>query len=396
MKYYYVNSLEKILEPAKGRKIILYGIEPFSRVIYHNLTHMGKEVSYFVDEEGREESLFEKEVRNPLELLYENKDEIYVICFTMKNHGQVYNKLLQYGLEFEKNFSIYGLGGYIQKFNAIDSLLGFTRIYDNGLNFQVYGNPQDEKAIRIMTLGGSTSDPTMGNVKTWPEQLYEELRKEHQVVVYSGGMGGYSTHQELLKFMRDGLPLHPDIVISFDGYNDIGYQVSVEEHPYLHRYQKKFYDFIETHTPMAPDTLDMRAVNQIAHGMENANRTDYENWFEAVRSLHALAKEHGIQYFSFLQPVQGVGTPVLDDSILELKKIYSSAYEREASLLQRTVNFVNGCRKFIEKNDYMTDLTDIFDGEADVYYDICHSTEKGHQIIAKNILKKITSTLEEY
>lgn len=396
MKYYYVKSLEKILEPVQKRKIILYGTEPLAQVIYHNLAYMGKEISYFVDDECMEDSLFGKEVRNPLELLYENKDDIYVICFTMKNHGQVYSRLLQYGLEFEKEFAIYNIGGYMQKFNAVDSLLGFTRIYENELNFQVYGDPQDEKAIRIMTLGGSTSDPTMGNVRTWPEQLYEEISKKYNVVVYSGGIGGYSIHQEFLKFMRDGLAIHPNIVISFDGYNDIAYQVSMEEYPYLHRYQKKFYDFMETRTPMAPDTLDMRAVNKIAHGMECPQIPDYENWYEAARNIYALAKEHGIHYFSFLQPIQGIGRPILDDSVLELKKSYLSAYNREASLLEKTSDFVNGCRKYIEKNDYMTDLTDIFDGEEDVYYDVCHSTEKGHQIIAKNILKKITSTLEEY
>ncbi len=396
MKYYYIKSLEKILEHAENRKIVLYGTERLSQVIYQHFVHMNREVLYFVDENYHEGSLFGKEVRDPLDLIYENKDEIYVLCFMMKDHGAVYSKLTGYGLLFEKEFGIYGIGGYIQKFDAVDSMLGFTRLYDGLTGFKVYGDSKKKNTVKIMTLGGSTSDPSMGNYMTWPEYLYHELKEKYDVIVYSGGMGGYCVHQELLKFLRDGLALHPDILITFDGYNDVGYQVSVKEHPYMHRYQKKFYDFVENHNPMAPDTLDMRGVRKIEHGVGYLETEDSWNWYQGIRTIHAVAKEHGIQYFAFLQPMQDTGRAVIDESITELKELYLCEDMRVRDILKGAAEFADGCRKYIKNDGYITDLTDIFDGEADVYYDICHSTDKGHRMIMKHILKKIKPVMEEY
>ena len=172
--------------------------------------------------------------------------------------------------------------------------------------------------------------------------------------------------------------------------------MSVKYHPYMHLYQKKFYDFVENHNPMAPDTLDMRGVRKIEHGVGYLETEDSWNWYQGIRTIHAVAKEHGIQYFAFLQPMQDTGRAVIDESITELKELYLCEDMRVRDILKGAAEFADGCRKYIKNDGYITDLTDIFDGEADVYYDICHSTDKGHRMIMKHILKKIKPVMEEY
>ena len=90
--------------------------------------------------------------------------------------------------------------------------------------FAVYGdlNAPREEVIRIVALGGSTTEPS--STQCWPQKLYEELTKRgYSCLVLNGGVAGYSTNQELFKFIRDVMPLNPDIVISLSGVNDLGY-----------------------------------------------------------------------------------------------------------------------------------------------------------------------------
>lgn len=388
MKYYYQKSLEKILDVIGKRKIIMYGTDLLSGVVYQNLAAMGKDVAYFVSDSD-EKIFYGKEVKPPYDLLYESREDVYIIAFALEKQKEIYQTLKELGFSFKKDFCICGLAGYIADFEVVDSLLGFSRKYDEVLGFWVYGNPKDSDAIRILTLGGSTSDPTIGNYKSWPEQLYDKIRKEKNVVVFSGGMGGYSIHQEFFKFVRDGLILKPDIVITFDGYNDAGFQVCCKDYPLLHRYQEKFYDFIEKRRPMAPDTLDMRDVQEIVHGLKRESCSDVQNWVDGVRKIYAVAKEFGIRYFGFFQPMIPSGKAIIDDSILELAEAYFEAYPRTGQVYERIPEYAKKCQDKILNMPYITDLSTIFDYEEDVYYDICHSTDKGNKLIMEHIYNVI-------
>lgn len=378
---------------AEGRKLVLYKMDVLSEVIYQNLLYMGKDIAYFISENSSDTSFDGKEIKSVYDLLYENKKDIFILTFVMSGHAHAYETLISLGYEFEKEFCIYGMAGYSGKFDAIDSLLGFNRQYDDMWGFKVYGD-SDNADIRIMTLGGSTSDPTLGNYPSWPELLYEKVSLKYNAVLYSGGLSGYSVNQEFLKFIRDGLILKPDILITFDGYNDAGFNVSVKEHPLMHRYQHKFYDFVQQRKPMAPDTLDMRNPDMIVHGLDY-NLTDSENWITAIRKIHAVATEFNIHYYSFFQPMILSGNAIIDDSVLLLREVLFQQDLHYKEAYNEIANYANRCRKAIEQFSYITDLTDIFDGEEDVYYDICHSTDKGNRIIMSHIYNVIEKSLEE-
>src|SRR5262249_27994290 len=87
--------------------------------------------------------------------------------------------------------------------------------------FVVYGDPSKglQRPI-ILTLGGSTTAGVQFP-NSWPEQLARML-KERNIpgTVINGAIGGYTSSQELLKLIRDGLEFQPNIVITLNGVND--------------------------------------------------------------------------------------------------------------------------------------------------------------------------------
>lgn len=86
--------------------------------------------------------------------------------------------------------------------------------------FVTYDSGVSGDALKIVVLGGSTSDPALGY--SWPELLAGVLKERGaKATVLNGGVAGYSSNQELIKLTRDVLPLGPDIVISMSGVNDL-------------------------------------------------------------------------------------------------------------------------------------------------------------------------------
>ena len=149
------------------------------------------------------------------------------------------------------------LGGQI--FSVLDPQLGFARrnpeasgkwekqyYWING--FAVYG--RKEAALKhpvILTLGGSTTDGIEFD-HSWPEELSKILvEKGINGTVVNGGTGGYSTNQELLKLLRDGLEFKPDIIISYSGVNDRG-DYGELPYPMVHTHQRDTLNFLTSGT----------------------------------------------------------------------------------------------------------------------------------------------------
>jgi lysophospholipase L1-like esterase len=80
--------------------------------------------------------------------------------------------------------------------------------------------------FRIVVLGGSSAwgFGCTADERTVPGRLQTLLRKLHpglDLEVINAGQIGFGSTQELIYFHRQILPLEPDLVLLFDGYNDI-------------------------------------------------------------------------------------------------------------------------------------------------------------------------------
>lgn len=66
MEYYYQKSLDKILEKANGRRIILCGTDLLTEIVYQNLLNMGVQVAYFISDLGGGKRILWKGNKNPV------------------------------------------------------------------------------------------------------------------------------------------------------------------------------------------------------------------------------------------------------------------------------------------------------------------------------------------
>lgn len=101
-----------------------------------------------------------------------------------------------------------GSGGAV--IDVFDPLIGNTRVLEGELpGYVIFRDPDqtktNDRAFRILTLGGSTSDPTTANVKSWSELLFDALRDMGIAVeIWAGGVVNYVAEQELKKLIREG------------------------------------------------------------------------------------------------------------------------------------------------------------------------------------------------
>ncbi len=262
--------------------------------------------------------------------------------------------------------------------------------------FVCYGASEDEAEYTIVTLGGSTTDPTY--VHAWPSTLAKLLNENGMHVrVLNGGVAGYSSNQELLKLVRDVLPLEPDMVISLNGVNDLGFLHSATNHPMVHPYQKSVLSAIaknnDTTTWLLPNAVAAVLTSTSPQSEIGINlgtvvrRKDYEQWHTNVRIMHAVSAEFGVPYLCFLQPVMGaedqpllpIDQAMLDETIAKLAPRRDYISEVKA--------FYAGARRLSSQLPYVVDLTHVLYGKEHMYEDSRHQTREGGTVLAEAIQK---------
>lgn len=202
------------------------------------------------------------------------------------------------------------------RLSYLDPILGFA--HDPAIfadqdylpGFVVYRSqlPGKLNPLRIVTLGGSTTTPSVRN--SWPEQLHRILEKgEIASEVFNGGVAGYSSSQDLLKLMRDGLSLEPDIVICLQGVNDLGFIHAIPSHPLVSPYSKhvlsyiskpKSWPFLPNFTYLA-QKLILRG--QYTRGLSLGvpiKITPWGNWLRNVELMDAICQKFDIKFISVL------------------------------------------------------------------------------------------------
>src|SRR5262245_16456993 len=280
----------------------------------------------------------------------------------------------------------------------VDPHLGYARGPSQKLQgFTVFGD-QSVDSLRIVTLGGSTTDSLLYD-SSWPEDLYDLLKSAGiRATIYNGAVAGYSSSQGLVKMIRDGLVLKPDIVITYDGINDMG-QFGVPEHLFVHPYQLTILEAIAARKPfryfpnllhLIDDWMDRQRsggrglVEGFVLGV-NDPAGPGERWMRNIDVMYAVARGFGIHFLEVLQPVAGFGAykPEAD----QREKLNSRGPEYTA-ILDRTYRRAIDHSK---ETDYILNLSDIFASSTEVFlWDGIHLTPKGNAVIAKAMFDELS------
>lgn len=311
------------------------------------------------------------------DILYESN--CYIWVYTKEKNKILKNLGLQYLVQYEVNHYLWDIN--IERKNYLDINLGYTfdSIKGKYPGIVMYGEEKEDN-YKIAMLGDSTTDGLIYLFKAWPELLYEEIGG-NRVIVYNGGVGGYVSGQQLIKFIRDMLLVQPDMVIVYGGYTDVGVTT---QYPFAFAYAKTVFDYVKTNMPKGSNMEDSKIIYS---GIESRANV-FENWLSNIRCMYAIAKERNIKFYTFCQPWLGSKN---EKSIKE-KNLMLSMRSKELSFRMK-----NSFRRYMsQKKDipnYIYDLSHIFD-EKDVYIDYVHVWEEENRIIAEAIKQVILPEIE--
>lgn len=392
-------NLGSMIAPIKGEyfyhifqdaqrvnKLIIYGTEETARVLYKKLCLIDVNIDFFVDDDLTEtgQIIGEKEVYSIYDLLYENLDTLMVIN-TKKNLEQSTKVLLELGLEECRNYR------YIQQYewnfyrwyHWIDPNLGYSIInkgYEKYPGFFVYGDDKEDN-YKIVFCGGSTVDATLYPFKSWTEVLYDIIKQNgFGVTLYVAGAWGYPVETELIKLLRDVLPLRPDMVIDYSGVNNL---VTDNKYPFCNVYQKQFYENASARSNIRPVSYG------ICSGDDN-----FSQWLNCERIMQAVCREFGIGFISILQPLLGAkGT---EYSSAEREIILNTiANNPSVDYMERGKEFSDSVKEKMRDYKWLYDFSQIFDESESVWIDKCHVNESGNEIIAHKVWELLRPMLKK-
>ncbi|MDF1775368.1 MAG: SGNH/GDSL hydrolase family protein [Rhizobiaceae bacterium] len=233
----------------------------------------------------------------------------------------------------------------------------------------------------ILALGGSTTD----GVKfpnSWPEQLARILdANKIPAVVINGGIGGYSTSQDMFKLVRDGFEFKPDIVIEYAGVND-GWRYGVVDHLMVHPYQENIMKvatgqeepkILPSMTSLLRQYVPKASSIDYSLGL-SSKRTPAQTFKKNMEIMHAASLSQGAKFYSVIQPFS----------------FYKSKHARpnRQSVGAEFIGGVNGLydqiRILARSRDYVFDATRVFEGTDAIVYqpDGVHLNDAGNRIIA--------------
>lgn len=239
--------------------------------------------------------------------------------------------------------------------------------------------PGAKDTLVIFVTGGSTSDLGMdpGN---WPIRLFEKLKARRQsFILYDGAVAAYGSSQEVLKLLRDGLPLKPDIHISYNGANEYQNPYFVSPH------EQAFYRqalFAAQAGPVLPKTIfllrELLGLDKSTMVLKAYPVSDgVESWKRNMATMETLARGNDYRFIALLQPVVGIG------------QVRDTKHDPNVQpVLQEYQHFYPGALEHARQAPYIGDLTHLFDDVGDrAFRDDCHILPEYQERVADTVLQ---------
>ncbi len=220
--------------------------------------------------------------------------------------------------------------------------------------------------ISIAILGGSTSSAGYYRVESWGEKLHRKLlHKGYHLKTYIGATPGATVSYEIVKFLRDGYCIKPDIVISMSGVNNTLDLWGYNQFSFL-------LDF---------DDYNKDYLGKIATGLRT-DENNFDYWIRCSKVLKLLASHIGAECFVFLQPMN----------------LYMENMSLDEKMIHEYEIYRNGAIEFYQKagetGDYFN-LIEAFQHKDKMYIDCWHYSEYASNILADRVIEIIEPALEK-
>jgi len=270
-----------------------------------------------------------------------------------------------------------------------------VNINNHGFRGPEFSIEKSEDVYRIFLVGGSTtaslralSDEVTpaGYLKT----KIDEMNREYKIEVINAGIPGFTSSQELKLIKNRILDLNPDLIIIYDGANDINYPYGfVPDRGSLRDVLSDFlnrYLFFWESIPIIYHIISQLTENSESKSFDDST-ADFkaELWSSNMIQFCDLGKNHGFKTVVVLQPILGTGERDLTERERKQFEIFDHAKVVPAYQL-----FGNKLDDLKLHCNIVVDFRNIFDNiKGDIYFDNAHVGYQSNEIIAEKILEKI-------
>lgn len=341
--------------------------------------------------------------KSDMEIIQQIEDVLYETNYLVLIYGKITEwhteRIQRLGLIHGKNYVLFDypvpmckMGGRKQ---ILDLNLGYSYIMNSEYpGLFILGKNKNED-YKIAILGGSTSDSDLYWYKSWPEVFYEQYCGcGKNITIINGAIAGYNSAQELIKLMRDMINLKPDMLIIFDGINDITAKANSGRSLFGFSYLKTILKYLTERSKIDQYVLPVTMNDNIEiwAGVESDTCDVIEKWQDNIKYMEAISKINGVKFHAFLQPMlfgKKKASTLHEASLMKVNEIALGSWFKEQCCIFRNIGSVMN-----DKYEYFHDLSQIFD-YCDVYMDECHVYERGNIIIAQEIYKYIASDIPE-
>ena len=304
---------------------------------------------------------------------------------------------------------------------------GFVNINSDGFRGEEFNF--SEKDYKIFFLGGSTifGVGSLSDETTIPRQVEKKLQeKGYDVKVINAGIPAATTLDELYLLDNFLLKYNPDMIVTYDGYNDAGgfnlrkfhipYEEFVNNNAGLNNmphtkenitstkgsgiiklleqinyktglgiitYYKNFINTSDI--PVIPVSKDMTETDpKILHFIENYMMT---NWSK----ICSLGTSSGFQVVNIIQPILGTSDRII--SYNEKEVMSEDRFQNRFLTYLKEIDLdygeIKSCENIYDLRNTFVDM----DG-VQIYYDEGHMSDFGNVIIAEKITEKIIPLIE--
>ena len=257
---------------------------------------------------------------------------------------------------------------------------------------------------RIIIIGGSTvfGSGVSNDEQTIPYELNKIFDKKYiNVEVINAGISSITSFEELHHFKEKLIHLKPDLMIFYDGSNDVEYKKTSD--PEILKTDanelqiKDIQKYLRTPVVIYRHVLSPIIHPQTENVMNGNNLSDTANSnsynFEISNAITSLWYEHITEFCEISNNEQIKSVVIIQPTLNQNKKPLS---EYEKSIYEKSNHTKKTFNLLIQKSNSLTncskvyDFTNIFENiSTGVYIDSVHVNNQGNKIIAEKIYEKI-------
>lgn len=269
-----------------------------------------------------------------------------------------------------------------------------------------------ENTFRIFVVGGSTTfgTGTTSDSTTIPGFLQTKFDNEtlsKNIEIINAGISGLFSGTEVGLIKQQILNYEPDLLIIYDGWNDIGKKyenyfdgVTSEDLNHISKEKDTFYEFGEllfsssTLVKVIYTNLDYLPMSFAGPAVYQFEGTEIEKkaniWTTRWTEICKLGNEQGFDVVIIVQPI--LGSSDRNMSQFEQKQFEWKENERRLPALE---TYAKNLEKINNHCTSTADLRNVFDGiDEPLYLDSVHLGDYGNKIVSEKIYELILPIVE--